>query len=178
MPLSDIARGLFVGTLGSAMQETALRLARLLEMPKDIPMLAPMILRELHYRLLSSEYGPAIAQIAIAGSNTHRIGQIIRRMKSSFAAPIRVEELAAMGYESTSQFSAEYARMFGAPPMRMLPGCGKRADRRYYQPCTFVRTRTRFLSAVMYNVLPSSPNPRFAVATPVANVPRCLPCGE
>src|SRR5688500_35813 len=47
-----------------------------------------------------------------------------------------------------------------------------------YQPFTFVRTRTRFLSAVMYNVLPSSPNARFAVATPVASVPRCLPCDE
>jgi AraC-like DNA-binding protein len=168
----DTARGLFVGTLDGATQEAVLRLARLLETPRDIPMLAPMILRELHYRLLSSKYGPAIAQIAIAGSNTHKIGQIIRRMKSSFAAPIRVEELAAMvhmspssfhqhfkavtamsplqyykrlrltearhillsenadaastayrvGYESTSQFSREYARMFGAPPMRDVAG--------------------------------------------------------
>ena len=48
----------------------------------------------------------------------------------------------------------------------------------YNQPFTLVRTRTRLLSAVMYNVLPSSPNARFAVATPVASVPRCLPCDE
>ena len=169
---NDTARGLFVGQLDGAAQEAVLRLARLLETPKDIPVLAPLMLREIYYRLLSGEYGPAIAQIAIAGSNMHTIGQIIRRMKSNLAAPVRVEELAAManmsqssfhehfksvtamsplqymkrlrltqarqillsgsadaastayrvGYESASQFSREYARMFGAPPMRDIAG--------------------------------------------------------
>jgi AraC-like DNA-binding protein len=164
----DTERGLFVGTLDGATQEAVLRLARLLDTPKDVPVLAPMMLRELHYRLLNGEYGPVIAQMAIAGSNTHKIGQILRRIKTHLAAPMRVEELAAManmspssfhqhfkavtamsplqyqkrlrltearqillsenidaattayrvGYESPSQFSREYARMFGAPPMR------------------------------------------------------------
>lgn len=168
----DTGRGLFVGELDGAAQEAVLRLARLLETPKDIPILAPLMLREIHYRLLSGEYGPAIAQIAIAGSSIHTIGQIIRRLKSNLAAPVRVEELAAManmspssfhehfkavtamsplqyikrlrltearqillsgnadaastayrvGYESPSQFSREYARMFGAPPMRDIAG--------------------------------------------------------
>jgi AraC-like DNA-binding protein len=169
---NDTARGLFVGRLDGAAQEAVLRLARLLETPKDIPMLAPMMLREIHYRLLSGEYGPAIAQIAIAGSSINTIGQIIRRMKTNLAARLRVEELAAManmspssfhehfkavtamsplqyykrlrltearhillsgnadaattayrvGYESASQFSRDYARMFGAPPMRDIAG--------------------------------------------------------
>jgi transcriptional regulator GlxA family with amidase domain len=124
--------------------------------------------RELHYRLLSGPYGATIAQMAIAGSNTHKIGQIIRRIKTKIAEPLRVENLASManmspssfhqhfkvltamspvqyqkrlrltearhillvgdadaasaayrvGYQSVSQFSREYARMFGAPPMR------------------------------------------------------------
>jgi AraC-like DNA-binding protein len=164
----DTSRGLFVGELDAAMQESALRLTRLLESPRDIPVLAPLMLREFHYRILCSPYGPAIAQMAIAGSNTHKIGQIIRRMRSNYAEPIRVEELASLanmspssfhqhfkavtamspvqyqkrlrltearhllmaensdaasaayrvGYQSVSQFSREYARMFGAPPMR------------------------------------------------------------
>jgi AraC-like DNA-binding protein len=164
----DTSRGLFVGELDAAMQDSALRLTRLLETPRDIPVLAPLMLREFHYRILCSPYGPAIAQMAIAGSNTHKIGQIIRRIRTNYAEPIRVEELASManmspssfhqhfkavtamspvqyqkrlrltearhlllaeksdaasaayrvGYQSVSQFSREYARMFGAPPMR------------------------------------------------------------
>ena len=169
---SDTTRGLFVGNLDGAAGEAVLRLARLLDTPKDIPMLAPMMLRELHYRLLSGEYGAAIAQMAIPGSNTQKIGQIIRRIRTHLASPMRVEDLAAMasmspsafhqhfkavtamsplqyqkrlrltearhillsedvdaastayrvGYESVSQFSREYARMFGAPPIRDVQG--------------------------------------------------------
>ena len=171
-PRSDTARGLFVGTLDGATEEAILRLARLLETPRDIPVLGPMMLREFHYRLLSGDYGPAIAQMAIAGSNTHKIGQIIRKIKAHLASPMRIEELAAMvnmspssfhqhfkavtamsplqyqkrlrltearhillsehadaastayrvGYQSVSQFSREYARMFGAPPIRDIEG--------------------------------------------------------
>ena len=61
------------------MLDSVLRLTRLLDTPRDIPVLAPLALREFHYRLLQSPYGRAIAQMAIAGSNTHKIGQIIRR---------------------------------------------------------------------------------------------------
>ena len=164
----DTSRGLFVGEMDAALQDSTLRLARLLDTPRDIPVLAPLAMREFHYRILNSPYGPAIAQMAIAGSNTHKIGQIIRRIKTRLAEPIRVEELASManmrassfhqhfkavtamspvqyqkrlrltearqillaekadaqsaayrvGYQSVSQFSREYARMFGAPPMR------------------------------------------------------------
>jgi AraC-like DNA-binding protein len=168
----DTPRGLFVGTLDGATQEAVLRLARLLETPRDIPVLAPMMLREFHYRLLSGDYGPVIAQMAIAGSNTRKIGEIIRKIRTHLAAPIRVEDLAAIanmspssfhqhfkavtamsplqyqkrlrltearhillsenvdaastayrvGYQSVSQFSREYARMFGAPPIRDIEG--------------------------------------------------------
>jgi AraC-like DNA-binding protein len=168
----ETSRGLFIGDLDSAMLDATLRLARLLDTPRDIPVLAPLMLREFHYRLLNSPYGHVIAQLAIAGSNTHKIGQIIRRIKTKIAEPIRVEELASManmsassfhqhfkavtamspvqyqkrlrltearqllltdkadaqsaayrvGYQSVSQFSREYARMFGAPPIRDIEG--------------------------------------------------------
>jgi AraC-like DNA-binding protein len=164
----EAARGLFVGDLDDATLESVVRLARLLDAPRDIPVLAPLALREFHYRLLRGPHGPAVAQMAITGSNTHKMGQIIRRMRARYAEPIRVEELASqanmspssfhqhfkavtamsplqyqkrlrltearglllgggvdaasaayrVGYQSVSQFSREYARLFGAPPMR------------------------------------------------------------
>lgn len=165
---SDTQRGLFVGNLDTALLDAVLRLARLLDSPQDIRMLAPMIQREIHYRLLHGAHASAIAQMAVAGSNMHRIGQAIARMKTDLAVPIRIDELADLsrmsassfhhhfkavtamsplqyhkrlrltqarqimlvenvdaastayrvGYESATQFSREYARMFGAPPGR------------------------------------------------------------
>lgn len=165
---SITGRGLFVGKLDGALGDSVLRLARLLETPWDIPVLAPMLTREIYYRLLNSEYGVIISQLAVSGSNMQRIATVIRKLKSEFAKPIRVEEMAKIagmsvssfhshfkavtamsplqyqkrlrltearrimladtldatstayrvGYESPSQFSREYARMFGNPPLR------------------------------------------------------------
>lgn len=164
----DTPRGLFVGELDESTQDTVLRLARLLATPREIPVLAPLLMREFHFRVLSSPFGACIAQMAMAGSHTHRIAQVIQHIRSQLAEPIRIEELASLahmsrsalheqfkavtamsplqyqkrlrltearqillaeradaasaayrvGYQSASQFSREYARMFGAPPMR------------------------------------------------------------
>lgn len=161
-------RGLFVGALDGETQDTVLRLARLLAAPRDIPVLAPLLVREFHFRLLSGAYGAPIAQMAMTGSSTCKIGHVIRHIKTRLAEPMRVEELASLanmsrssfhqqfkavtalsplqyqkrlrltearqillaeqadaataayrvGYQSVSQFSREYARMFGAPPIR------------------------------------------------------------
>ncbi|MEH2305284.1 AraC family transcriptional regulator [Nostoc sp.] len=161
-------RGLFVSTVDAPLLDCAMRLTRLLDTPQDIPILAPMIIREIYYRLLMGEQGEAVRQIATSGSNMQRIAEVIKLIKADFTKPIRVEELAGqasmspssfhhhfkkvtsmsplqyqkqlrllearrlmlaensdaanaayqVGYESPSQFSREYSRMFGAPPIR------------------------------------------------------------
>lgn len=161
-------RGLFVSTLDIPLLDCALRLTRLLDIPQHIPILAPLIIREIYYRLLMGEQGEAVRQIATSGSNMQRIAEVIKLIKADFTKPMRVEQLAGqanmspssfhhhfklvtsmsplqyqkqlrllearrlmlaensdavnaayqVGYESQSQFSREYSRMFGAPPMR------------------------------------------------------------
>ncbi len=114
----ETSRGLFVGELDAATQDAVLRLARLLDSPRDIPVLAPLALRELHYRLLSGPYGATIAQMAIAGSNTHKIGQVIRRIKTKLAEPIRVEDLAAMANMSPSSFHQHFKAVTAMSPVQ------------------------------------------------------------
>lgn len=161
-------RGLFVSNADELLLDCALRLTRLLDTPQDIPILAPIIIREIYYRLLIGEQGEAVRQIATSGSNMQRIAAVIKLLKADFTKPIRVEDLAyranmspssfhhhfkavtsmsplqyqkqlrllaarrlmlvensdateaayQVGYESPSQFSREYSRLFGAPPIR------------------------------------------------------------
>ncbi len=161
-------RGLFVSNVDASLIDCALRLTRLLDTPQDIPILAPMIIREMYYRLLMGEQGEAVRQIATSGSNMQRIAEVIKLLKADFTKPMRIEELAGqasmspssfhhhfkevtsmsplqyqkqlrllearrlmlaensdaanaayqVGYESPSQFSREYSRMFGAPPIK------------------------------------------------------------
>ena len=161
-------RGLCVSNADATLIECALRLVKLLETPQDIPIMAPMMLRELYYRLLVGEQSKAVRQIATSGSSMQRIASAIQLIKAEFNQSLRIEDLAnrvkmstssfhqhfkqvtsmsplqyqkqlrllearrlmltedfdaiaaahQVGYESPSQFSREYSRMFGAPPMR------------------------------------------------------------
>lgn len=61
-------RGLFLGEASLPLIEAALRLLRLLDTPEDIPILAPLAVREILYRLLQSEHGDRLRRIALAGS--------------------------------------------------------------------------------------------------------------
>ena len=161
-------RGIFVGSMDATLGNCVLRLARLLEAPQDIPVLAPLFKREIFYRLLQGPYGETIAQMGRQGSLMQRIAHAITRLKENYDKPVRVESLASqagmsvssfhahfktvtamsplqyqkrlrlmearqimlmemkdaastayrVGYESPSQFSREYARLFGHPPGR------------------------------------------------------------
>lgn len=159
--------GVFVADVGPEIEACALRLVKLLQRPDAIGVVAPLIRRELTYWLLTSPYGPKIAAM-VADSNPHGVVAAIHELRTRFAEPIRIDELAStanmsasafhrrfkmitamtplqyqkqmrllearhlmiadevnaetaafrVGYESQSQFSREYARMFGAPPRR------------------------------------------------------------
>lgn len=161
-------RGISVSKVDAEAIECALRLVKLLDTPQHIPMLAPLMIRELYYRLLVGEQGEAVRQIATSGSNMQRIARAIKLIEAEFAQPMRIENLARrvsmstssfhqhfkqvtsmsplqyqkqlrllearrlmlaenadatyaayrVGYESPSQFSREYSRLFGAPPIR------------------------------------------------------------
>lgn len=165
---SEAARALFIDRLDVSLLDAVLRLLRLLETPRDIPILAPMIKREILYRLLMNGQGALLRQTVLQDSQMNRIAKAVRLLKESFAQPLRVDDIArdvhmsvsslhhhfkvvtamsplqyqknlrlqearrlilvddisiavaaqTVGYESASQFSREYSRMFGASPLR------------------------------------------------------------
>ncbi|BDV42160.1 AraC family transcriptional regulator [Geotalea uraniireducens] len=162
------SRGMATGEITLPLVTAFQRLLDLLADEQDIPILSPVIQREIIYRLLVGEQGERLRQIASAGSQSQRIARAIEWLKCNFALPFRIDDLAAearmsastfhhhfrsmtalsplqyqkqlrlqearrlmlaehldaataafqVGYESPSQFSREYNRLFGAPPLR------------------------------------------------------------
>lgn len=146
--------------------DASIRMLRLLETPGDIPTLAPLIEREILYRLLQGDQTSKLGQIAFAGSKLRQVTRAIAWIRQNFREPFSVEATAAqanmsasqlhlhfkavttlsplqyqkqlrlqearrlmltqnldaaatayaVGYESPSQFSREYRRLFGVPP--------------------------------------------------------------
>ncbi|WP_369989983.1 AraC family transcriptional regulator [Pseudomonas xanthosomatis] len=168
VPNLPSGRGLYVERSDPQLLDALLRLVRLLDSPRDIPMLGPLIRREILYRLLRGPQGHRLYEIALANSQTHRVCQAIAWLNRHYQQPLRIEDLARevnlststlhhrfkavtsmsplqyqkqlrlqearrlmlndgleaavaayrVGYESPSQFSREYSRLYGAPPIR------------------------------------------------------------
>ena len=86
--------GIALAELTPPLLDAALRLMRLLDTPADIAVVAPLIEKELLYRLMTSGQGTRLRHMAIAGSQTHRIARAIEWIRDHFAEPMRVESLA------------------------------------------------------------------------------------
>jgi AraC-like DNA-binding protein len=161
-------QSLSVNPMTDDLLDVLLRLVGLLKHPAQIPILAPMIRRELFYKLLLSEQSGALRRMALQHSQVSRIAVGLEWLRKNAFKPIRMAELAEtvnmspstmhvwfktvtnmsplqfqkqlrlqearrllltekvdaatasqrVGYESPSQFSREYRRLFGLPPAR------------------------------------------------------------
>ncbi|WP_103670410.1 AraC family transcriptional regulator [Pseudanabaena sp. BC1403] len=111
-------RGLFVSNADAPLLDCALRLTKLLDTPQDIPILAPMIIREIYYRLLMGEQGESVRQIATSGSNMQRIAEVIQLLKTDFAQPMRVENLADRVSMSPSSFHYHFKEVTSMSPLQ------------------------------------------------------------
>lgn len=164
----EAQKGIAVGELSGSLRDAFVRLMGLLDHPESINILAPLIKREIFYRLLMTEQGARLNQFVTAGSHSHQISKAIDWLKANFIKPLSISELSTetgmsksafythframtsmtplqfqkklrlsearrlmltenldavtttflVGYESPSQFSREYSRLFGAPPSK------------------------------------------------------------
>jgi AraC-like DNA-binding protein len=86
--------------------------------PQDIPLLAPLIQREILYRLLVGEQGARLRQIASAGSPSHQIAQAIAWLKRHYTLPLRIEDLAAHVHMSPSTFHHHFRALTAMSPLQ------------------------------------------------------------
>jgi len=161
-------QALSITKITPALADPLLRLVRLLDTPNEIAIMAPMLKREINFRLLQTEQFDLLSQAAIGDGKLRRVSHAISWIKENLASPLSIEDLARqvhmspsslhhqfkevtalsplqyqkrlrlqkarqmimtdktsaekiayiVGYESPSQFSREYARLFGQPPIR------------------------------------------------------------
>lgn len=113
-----VDRGIAVGLLSVDIQNTALRLARLLDTPADIPVLAPIIERELLYRLLAGPLGSRLRQATASGSHSHQIVRAIDWLKTNLDQPLSIERLASLANMSRSSLHHHFKALTAMTPLQ------------------------------------------------------------
>ncbi len=111
-------RGMATGEVTLTLLNAFQRLIDLLSEPKDIPILAPIIQREIHYRLLVGDQGARLRQIASAGSQSQQIARAIDWLKANFTLPLRIDDLAKQVNMSTSTFHHHFRALTAMSPLQ------------------------------------------------------------
>jgi AraC-like DNA-binding protein len=158
----------YIGSLDEALLDALIRLVRLFKTPAHIPVLAPLVHREIFFHLLNGSQSGLLKKMAVRNSQVRHIAVAVEQLKRNFAKPIRIKDLARranmspaslhswfkavtamsplqfqkrlrlqearrilytesddvatvsyrVGYESPSQLSRDYKRLFGSPPRK------------------------------------------------------------
>lgn len=115
---NETSRGMKVSRLNDTLLNAVLRLAKLVDTPQDIPVLAPYAMREIIYRVLQNENNASLKQIAVIGSHEQRIAGVVEKLNRDFAQPLRVDELAAEARMSTSSLYDHFKEVTGMSPIQ------------------------------------------------------------
>lgn len=123
----DRARGRAVGPTAPALATSRApaelldavgRLLRLLDRPRDLPVLAPMVRREILWLLITGPQGDTVRQLGLADSKLTHINRVVQWIHANPAEPIRIEDLARRAGLSTSAFHRTFKAVTGSSPLQ------------------------------------------------------------
>jgi AraC-like DNA-binding protein len=112
------SRGMATGEVPLQLINAFVRLIDLLADEKDIPILAPVIQREIIYRLLVGDQGERLRQTATAGSQSQQISKAIGWLKNNYSLTISMDDLAAQANMSTSTFHHHFRSLTALSPLQ------------------------------------------------------------
>jgi AraC-like DNA-binding protein len=111
-------RAMATGAVTPPLLDACSRLLDLLDRPEDIPVLGPLVQREILYRLLTGEVGTRLRQVAAVGSQGQQVARAIAWLKQHYAEPLRVEQLAREVRMSVSSFHHHFKAMTALSPLQ------------------------------------------------------------
>ena len=111
-------RALATGEVTAPLINAFHRLIDLLDTPQDIAILAPLIQREILYRLLVGDQGARLRQIASSGTQSNQIAQAIDWLRDNYTQPLRVDDLATYAKMSPSSFHRHFRAVTTKSPLQ------------------------------------------------------------
>ena len=107
-----------LGTADAQLIDAFDRYLRALDDPNDAEALAPLALREIHYRLLSSPQGDLLRELAIGDRHAEPIAKAIELLRHDLAARVSVRNVASHVGLSTSALHHHFKAVTGTSPVQ------------------------------------------------------------
>src|SRR5687768_14643475 len=112
------ARAIDVSPLDADLLDAAVRLVRLIGRPEEYRALAPLVVREIVYRLLTGAQAGRMRHLATDGGLAHRMVRAVARLRENFDKPLRIERMAKELGMSASGFHAHFKAVTAMSPLQ------------------------------------------------------------
>ncbi len=115
---NDSYRGVAIAAVTPEVLDAFLRLVELLDNPERIPVLAPMITREIHYHLLTGPQGGCLRLVSTLGTQSNQIAQAINWLRENYRDPLQIEALAKRVNMAESTFHRHFRQVTTLSPLQ------------------------------------------------------------
>ncbi|WP_351225844.1 AraC family transcriptional regulator [Streptomyces sp. NPDC002133] len=110
--------GIAVSDAPAELLDAVIRLLRLLDEPRDRAVLAPLVKREILWRLITGEQGGIVRQLGLADSSLSHIARAVRWIREHYAQAFRVEDVAQLSGMSVSAFYRNFQAVTAMSPIQ------------------------------------------------------------
>ncbi|QQM38833.1 AraC family transcriptional regulator [Streptomyces liliifuscus] len=110
--------GIAVSDAPEPLLDAVVRLLRLLDEPRDREVLAPLVKREILWRLITGEQGGIVRQLGLADSSLSHIARAVRWIRDHYSQPFRVEDVAQLSGMSVSAFHRNFQTVTAMSPIQ------------------------------------------------------------
>ncbi|HEY8561512.1 MAG TPA: AraC family transcriptional regulator [Pyrinomonadaceae bacterium] len=107
-----------VSPIDADLLDAIVKLARLLDTPDEMKFLAPLIVREIVYRLLKGEQGARLSHLVAVEGDARRISRAVRQLRENIAEPLRIENIARELGMSVSGFHHHFKSVTAMSPLQ------------------------------------------------------------
>jgi AraC-like DNA-binding protein len=117
-PAAGVPSGMAISDAPAELLDAVLRLIRLLDHPRDAAVLAPLLKREILWRVITGEQGAVVRQLGLADSNLAHVARAVRWIRDHYPTAFRVEDLAQLSGMSVSAFYRNFQAVTAMSPIQ------------------------------------------------------------
>ena len=110
--------GIATGNADDKLLDPVVRLLRLVDEPRDLPVLAPGLRREIHWRLLNGPQGALVRQIGLDNSQCALVARAIGWIETHYDRLIRIDNLAKHVGMSVASLNRHFRAVTGMSPLQ------------------------------------------------------------
>ncbi|PHR93763.1 MAG: AraC family transcriptional regulator [Robiginitomaculum sp.] len=111
-------KALEVGYADADLIDALRRLCLLVDAPLDAKILAPLVMREIYYRLILADHGAMLRCMLWKGSHANLISRTITHIQERYTVPLNTSKLADIAGMSPSSFHAHFKAITGTTPLQ------------------------------------------------------------